>query len=46
MGAIGVIALIAGYLFKKNPMQAPEPEEVLTAEIRRQRERNEVPSMM
>jgi hypothetical protein len=44
MGAIGVIALIAGYLFKKHPIEAPEQEEVLAAEIRRQRERNEVPA--
>lgn len=46
MGAIGVIALIAGYLFKRNPIEPPEPEEVLTAEIRRQRETNEVPAKM
>jgi hypothetical protein len=46
MGAIGIIAPVAGYLFRNNPIEAPEPEEVLTAEIRRQRERNEIPAEM
>lgn len=46
MGAIAVIALIAGYLFKKHPIEAPQPEEVLTAEVRRQRERNDLPENM
>jgi hypothetical protein len=32
------LALIAGHLFKKHPIEAPEPEEIVAAEIRRQRE--------
>ena len=42
MGAIAVIALIAGYLFKKHPIEAPEVEDVVAAEIRRQRERGQI----
>lgn len=44
MGAICIIALIAGYLFKKYPIEAPEPEEVVAAEVRRQRERGQISS--
>lgn len=44
MGAICVVSLVAGYLFKKYPIEAPEPEEVVAAEIRRQRERGQVPT--
>lgn len=40
MGAISIIALIGGYLFKKYPSEnAPDANEVLAAEIRRQQER-------
>lgn len=42
MGGICIIALAAGYLFKKHPIEAPEPEDVLAAEIRRQRERGQI----
>lgn len=42
MGAICVIALIAGYLFKKNPIEAPEVEDIVAAEIQRQRERGQI----
>ncbi|CAI7602804.1 unnamed protein product [Penicillium manginii] len=44
MGAICIVSLVAGYLFKKYPIEAPEPEEVVAAEIRRQRERGHVPT--
>ncbi|KAJ5698769.1 hypothetical protein N7462_000774 [Penicillium macrosclerotiorum] len=44
MGAICIIAIIAGYLFKTHPIEAPEPEEVVAAEIRRQRERGQIPA--
>ncbi|KAJ5602033.1 hypothetical protein N7510_011567 [Penicillium lagena] len=42
MGGICIIALVAGYFFKKHPIEAPEPEDVIAAEIRRQRERGQI----
>ncbi|KAK9357753.1 major facilitator superfamily domain-containing protein [Lipomyces starkeyi] len=39
MGGICIIALIAGYLFKKDPLEAPDADEVVAAEIGRQRQR-------
>ncbi|KAK9485812.1 hypothetical protein V1527DRAFT_451820 [Lipomyces starkeyi] len=39
MGGIWIIALIAGYLFKKYPLEAPDADEVVAAEIGRQRQR-------
>ena len=39
MGAIAIIAQVAGYLFRKYPIEAPDPDEVVAAEIRRQQER-------
>lgn len=37
-----MIALVAGHLFKKYPIEAPKPEDVVAAEIRRQRERGQI----
>jgi hypothetical protein len=46
MGAICVIALLARYLFNKHPIEAPEAEEVIAAEISRQRERGQISTNM
>ncbi|KAK9375589.1 major facilitator superfamily domain-containing protein [Lipomyces chichibuensis] len=39
MGCICIVAVIAGYLFKKNPLEIPDADEVVAAEIGRQRQR-------
>lgn len=46
MGAICIIALIARYYFNKHPIEAPEAEEVIAAEISRQRERGQISTNM
>ena len=39
MGSLCVIAAVAGWLFKRYPTVTPDPDEVVAAEIRMQRER-------
>ena len=39
MGSLCVIGAVAGWLFKKHPIVAPDPDDVIAAEIRLQRER-------
>jgi hypothetical protein len=39
MGALCIIGAVAGWLFKTYPIVAPDPDEVVAAEIRLQRER-------
>lgn len=46
MGAICIIALIERYYFNKHPIEAPEAEEVIAAEISRQRERCQISTNM
>jgi hypothetical protein len=39
MGSLCVLGAVAGWLFKKYPVAAPDPDEVVAAEIQMQRER-------
>lgn len=39
MGAISILGLVAGWLFKKYPIEAPDVEEVVNAEIQMQRDK-------
>lgn len=39
MGAISILGLVAGWLFKKYPIEAPDVDEVVNAEIELQRDK-------